>query len=110
MCSILFHPSPEITYEYVAVPGECSKTCNRGFLVNNITCFRLVDGMRDGAVDDQFCDDFGVVRPPATEECNFDQCPRWVIESEYTPVSFLSVLNINQTALTFEANNLLYFS
>ena len=88
---ILFHFSPEITYEYVSEPGECSKTCNRGFLVNNITCLRLVDGMRDGAVDDLFCDEFGVARPPTTEECNIDQCPRWVIESDFSPVSSFSL-------------------
>ena len=79
----------------------CSKTCNLGFLLNNITCFRLVDGMRDGAVDDQFCDDFGVARPPAAEECSFDRCPRWVIETEYTPVSFVFLVLTFTPSVTY---------
>ena len=39
------------------------------------------------AVDAQLCRDFGLEDPPTIEFCEFNQCPRWVVNSEFGQVS-----------------------
>ena len=60
------------------------------------TCIRLIDGMEEMAVDAQFCRDFGLEDPPTMELCAFDQCPKWVVNSEFGEVSFISNIEHSQ--------------
>ena len=81
--------SPEITYEFNTTAfGDCSRTCGGGVEGRDVTCFRLVGGMRDMAVDDEDCIVFGLKRPAVARECSPQKCPRWVILSDYTPVRY----------------------
>ncbi|XP_064390978.1 uncharacterized protein LOC135338831 [Halichondria panicea] len=79
---------PAITYEFNTTAfGACSRTCGGGVQERNITCFRLIGGVRDMAVDDIDCIVFGLKRPAAAQECFPQKCPRWMILSAYSPCS-----------------------
>ena len=92
---LLSYPhSPVITFRYNSTRGPCSKSCNRGFRIITNTCIRLIDGMEDMAVDAQLCRDFGLEDPPTTEDCGLDQCPRWVVNSEFGQVSLFQICSI----------------
>ena len=91
-CVLCFY-SPAITYEFNTTAfGACSRTCGGGVQERDITCFRLIGGVRDMAVDDIDCIVFGLKRPAAAQECFPQKCPRWMILSAYSPVRYLALI------------------